>query len=202
MAAQQQANVENIMIPPPGMLEDLPTTTNDPNQAGNTGALAGDPNQANAPNALSTDPNTGAYPNAGASSVEERKKTNILRRYFSQSVETPEERAKKDAAPPEDPNPFTLRRFMHENIVQSIPAKTPPPQPAKEPLAERVIKKDAPKDNRTFWQKIKDSFKRGEKDTTRARKQEKATLESDAVDTAAVQSTEPEVQGPDPEPAK
>lgn len=194
MSAQQAAQTENIVIPPPGTLENLPATTAAaPNQTADPSALPNDPNPP------APDPNQGANINTGAPTEEEREKNHILRKYFSQAVETPEERARKDAQPPDDANPFTLRRFMHENITQSIPAKTPPPQPNQEPLTERVTKKKEPKDGRSLWQRIKDSFKKGSKDTSPPKRPEgNGAVEPARVDEASVV----DVQGPDPEPAK
>lgn len=121
---------------------------------------------------------------------QESNQESKLKRYVSQSIATEDEHKKQDTVPPEDPNPFTIRQFIHENVSQAVPV-TPPPK--EETAKKSAAKEEEPK--KPLGERIKEAFKRGEEQVeVKDGKGETASKKEGTEGTVAKQETSQSTQ--------
>jgi hypothetical protein len=96
-----------------------------------------------------------------------------LQKYIAQSIMTPAQRAAKEEAevknPPVDPNPFSVRAFVHQNVTQTIPSQGQPKAEKKkeeEPKTEVTDQPAAEVEKKPgFFTRIKNAFGSGKSQT-------------------------------------
>lgn len=109
------------------------------------------------------------------------KSKGYLKRYFAQSILTPEERKARLKDKPKDKNPFTMRAFLHDNLTQSIPRHAPPPASS----TSKPKTKEPTEPEKPISEKVKEAFKMGVGETS-----------EQPANSPATETPEADVQGP------